>query len=117
MCLSFKLIFGAIKKSQVNGFMFNIITLTAFPAKFVGLMFICHFEQPFSSLEDFAILRTHILCVSERLTPMKYFTKYAVSLNKYSMMSIILIYHFARFIRNLMILIMLMIWTLNGEVY
>ena len=57
----------------INGFMFNIIIMTAFSAKFVGLMSIRHFEQPFNTLEDFATLRTHTLCIPPNLTPIKYF--------------------------------------------
>ena len=57
----------------INGYMFNIIIMTAFTAKFVGLMSIRHFEQPFNSLEDFATLRTHSLCMVGNLSPMKYF--------------------------------------------
>ena len=56
----------------INGFMFNIIIMTAFSAKFVGLMSIRHFEQPFNVLEDFATLRTHTLCVPASLTPLRY---------------------------------------------
>ena len=59
----------------INGFMFNIIIMTAFSAKFVGLMSIRHFEQPFNTLEDFATLRTHTLCVPPRSRPMTYFLK------------------------------------------
>ena len=58
----------------INGFMFNIIIMTAFSAKFVGLMSIRHFEQPFNTLDDFATIRTHTLCLAPRLTPIKYFT-------------------------------------------
>ena len=66
----------------INASMFNIIIMTAFSAKFVGLMSIRHFEQPFNTLEDFASLRTHTLCVSPNLTPMKYFIpKDPVSIN------------------------------------
>ena len=57
----------------INGYIFNIIIMTAFTAKFVGLMSIRHFEQPFNTLEDFATLRSHSLCMQIRLTPMKYF--------------------------------------------
>ena len=48
----------------ITGFVFNIIIMTAFSAKFVGLMSIRHFEQPFSTMEDFAVMKTHSLCVS-----------------------------------------------------
>ena len=57
----------------ITGFMFNIIIMTAFSAKFVGLMSVRHFEQPFNTLEDFATLRTHTLCIPPNLTPIKYF--------------------------------------------
>ena len=67
--------FPSWKIQLINGFMFNIIIMTAFTAKFVGLMSIRHFEQPFNSLEDFATLRTHTLCLNPRLTPMQYFLK------------------------------------------
>ena len=59
----------------INGFVFNIIIMTAFSAKFVGLMSIRHFEQPFNTLEDFATLRTHTLCVPPTSRPMTYFSK------------------------------------------
>ena len=59
----------------ITAFMFNIIIMTAFSARFVGLMSVRHFEQPFNVLEDFATLRTHALCVNPNLTPMKYFTQ------------------------------------------
>ncbi|CAO1360900.1 unnamed protein product [Diamesa serratosioi] len=57
----------------INGFIFNLIIMTAFTAKFVGLMSIRHFEQPFSTLEDFATLKSHSLCMVENLSPIKYF--------------------------------------------
>ena len=57
----------------INGFMFNIIIMTAFTAKFVQLMSIRHFEQPFNTLEDFATLRSHSLCMVENLSPLNYF--------------------------------------------
>ena len=69
----------------INGYIFNIIIMTAFTAKFVGLMSIRHFEQPFNSLEDFTTLRTHSLCIQSRLTPMKHFlNKDAVSMLLFS---------------------------------
>ena len=60
----------------INATMFNIILMTAFSAKFVGLMSIRHFEQPFNSLEDFTTLKTHSLCISPLLIPMKYFLQH-----------------------------------------
>lgn len=65
--------FPSWKIQLINGFMFNIIIMTAFTAKFVGLMSIRHFEQQFNSLEDFAKLKTHTLLLNDRLIAMKYF--------------------------------------------
>ena len=45
----------------INRYMFNIIIMTAFTAKFVALMSIRYFEQPFTTLEDFTTVRSHSL--------------------------------------------------------
>lgn len=61
------------KIQLLNATVLNIIIMTAFSAKFVSLMSIRHFEQPFNNLEDFAQLRTHHLCVPFEMKPMQYF--------------------------------------------
>lgn len=57
----------------INGFLFNIVIMTAFSAKFVGLMSIRHFEQPFNFLEDFASLKSHTVCIPRNFIPMRHF--------------------------------------------
>ena len=62
----------------ISGFIFNCIFMIAFSAKFIALMSILHFDQPFNSLEDFATLRTHTLCMDPVLSPIISFKKMTV---------------------------------------
>lgn len=69
------------KIQLLNATVFNIILMTAFSAKFVSLMSIRHFEQPFNNLEDFAQLKTHQICVPYEMKPMQYFIQNNYSSN------------------------------------
>ncbi|CAO1423181.1 unnamed protein product [Diamesa serratosioi] len=57
----------------ITGFIFNCIFMVAFTAKFITNMSIQHFEQPFNNLEDFARLRTHVICIPANMLIMKNF--------------------------------------------
>lgn len=63
------------KIQKLIGVFFNCIVMTAFAAKFIGLMSVRHHTQPFQSLEDFARIRSHTLCIEENLFPLDFFIK------------------------------------------
>lgn len=60
----------------MTGFVFNIIIMTAFSAKFVALMSVRHYRQPFYSLKDFVSIRSHSLFVSKHYHKINFSTSF-----------------------------------------
>lgn len=77
------------KTQLMNVTMLNIILMTTFSAKYVSLMSVRHFEQPFNNLEDFVRLRTHQICVPYEMKPLQCFIQNSSSKNPVSFIKLI----------------------------